>query len=238
VSEWCKRVTGGCRELATSYMHQRTLTRQAPTAASTSSLTKFYFGAVLLLAVWLLVKIHLPGAFPFTPAGLRPGTSTAFLYDGIIFSQMSATGVTANGDQAHAASAKPAEGTSPAAAAETQEGQAAQQTAVADDGRRAVVFMHGLGDRGSSWSDLAQMLGLASLPGVTWHFPDSPMQAVSVNSGAVMPSWFNICELVWVLGWLINWMDGWLVGGVVVGDVELYVSLDCRSVAKSSLEVD
>lgn len=80
-----------------------------------------------------------------------------------------------------------------AAAALAQDEEA--KPAVEDDGRRAVVFMHGLGDRGSSWADLAQMLGLASLPGVTWHFPDSPMQAVSVNSGAVMPSWFDIYEI-------------------------------------------
>jgi lysophospholipase-2 len=57
--------------------------------------------------------------------------------------------------------------------------------------QRAFLFMHGLGDQGSSWRSLA-----SDVKGVTkWSFPNAPNAPVSVNGGARMPSWFDMDEI-------------------------------------------
>lgn len=58
----------------------------------------------------------------------------------------------------------------------------------------AVIFSHGLGDTSAGWSFLAQQLG-SRMPWVNWVFPDAPIQPVSLNMGARMPSWFDILSL-------------------------------------------
>ena len=58
----------------------------------------------------------------------------------------------------------------------------------------AVVWLHGLGDSGRGWSDLAGRYA-GPLPGVKWAFPDAPAQPVSCNGGHIMPSWFDLAEI-------------------------------------------
>eukprot|EP00218_Dolichomastix_sp_CCMP3274_P012321 CAMPEP_0170138440 /NCGR_PEP_ID=MMETSP0033_2-20121228/4922_1 /TAXON_ID=195969 /ORGANISM="Dolichomastix tenuilepis, Strain CCMP3274" /LENGTH=212 /DNA_ID=CAMNT_0010374447 /DNA_START=110 /DNA_END=748 /DNA_ORIENTATION=- len=58
----------------------------------------------------------------------------------------------------------------------------------------AVIWMHGLGDSGSGWSDIGDQLE-GVLPHVKWEFPDAPSQPVSCNGGMVMPSWFDLGEI-------------------------------------------
>jgi predicted esterase len=59
----------------------------------------------------------------------------------------------------------------------------------------AVVFMHGLGDRGASWRSLPRQLGLDKDARIKWVMLDSPVEPVTVNRGAVMPSWFDLSEI-------------------------------------------
>eukprot|EP00928_Gymnodinium_smaydae_P090308 TRINITY_DN74132_c0_g1_i1.p1 TRINITY_DN74132_c0_g1~~TRINITY_DN74132_c0_g1_i1.p1 ORF type:complete len:355 (-),score=40.95 TRINITY_DN74132_c0_g1_i1:50-1027(-) len=56
----------------------------------------------------------------------------------------------------------------------------------------SVIFLHGLGDCGESWSCLQQE---APVPWARWSFPDAPRQSVSCNMGMSMPSWFDLKEL-------------------------------------------
>lgn len=59
---------------------------------------------------------------------------------------------------------------------------------------RALVFLHGLGDQGSSWRSLqSDVNGVAK-----WLFPNAPNAFVTVNGGARgprMPSWFDMDEI-------------------------------------------
>lgn len=57
-----------------------------------------------------------------------------------------------------------------------------------------VIFSHGLGDSSAGWSFLSSQLGY-HMPWVNWVFPDAPIQPVTLNMGASMPSWFDIYEL-------------------------------------------
>mmetsp|Transcript_69510 Transcript_69510/g.175244 ORF Transcript_69510/g.175244 Transcript_69510/m.175244 type:complete len:212 (+) Transcript_69510:62-697(+) len=55
----------------------------------------------------------------------------------------------------------------------------------------AVLFLHGLGDQGSSWED--PFMGLQrQIPGLKVRCPNAPNQKVTCNGGARMPSWFDI----------------------------------------------
>ena len=58
----------------------------------------------------------------------------------------------------------------------------------------AVIWLHGLGDSGRGWSDLAARYA-GPLPGVEWAFPNAPAQPVSCNGGVTMPSWFDLAEI-------------------------------------------
>ncbi|KAI9190058.1 hypothetical protein H9P43_001491 [Blastocladiella emersonii ATCC 22665] len=57
-----------------------------------------------------------------------------------------------------------------------------------------VVFLHGLGDSGHGWSDIAPMLA-GALPHVKFIFPHAPVQPVTLNMGYKMPSWYDIYSL-------------------------------------------
>lgn len=58
----------------------------------------------------------------------------------------------------------------------------------------AVIFLHGLGDAGSSWSWMAKQYA-KSLPSVQFTFLDAPIQPVTLNGGRAMPSWFDLDDL-------------------------------------------
>jgi len=56
----------------------------------------------------------------------------------------------------------------------------------------SVIWMHGLGDDGTGWSQVVPSLGLpASLP-VRFLFPHAPMMPVSINNGYVMRAWYDV----------------------------------------------
>ena len=74
-----------------------------------------------------------------------------------------------------------------------------------------VIFLHGLGDSGSGWEPVAQMLA-PQLPHVKWILPNAyglllscyihtsnssnrPMQRVTLNMGMQMPAWYDIKSL-------------------------------------------
>eukprot|EP00171_Calliarthron_tuberculosum_P008169 IDg8169t1 len=56
----------------------------------------------------------------------------------------------------------------------------------------AVIFLHGLGDSGDGW---ASAFPLDTLPHVRFLLPSASNIPVSLNSGIVMPSWFNLYGL-------------------------------------------
>lgn len=71
--------------------------------------------------------------------------------------------------------------------------------------KQAVVFLHGLGDVGTSWGFLADYARqFSETPGsefygkfnhVRFVFPNAPVVPVSVNGGQRMPAWFDIFSL-------------------------------------------
>ena len=52
-----------------------------------------------------------------------------------------------------------------------------------------VIWLHGLGDNGSGWSDVARQL---NLPWVKFLLPNAPSRPVTINMGASMPAWADI----------------------------------------------
>ncbi|KAK9815805.1 hypothetical protein WJX72_009810 [[Myrmecia] bisecta] len=57
-----------------------------------------------------------------------------------------------------------------------------------------VFFLHGLGDSGDGWSDVAPQLSSA-LPHVKFVFPNAPLRPISLNGGMRMPGWYDIYSL-------------------------------------------
>ncbi len=55
-----------------------------------------------------------------------------------------------------------------------------------------VIWLHGLGDSGAGFSPIVPMLGLPGNHGIRFIFPHAPEQAVTINQGAVMRSWYDI----------------------------------------------
>ncbi|CAF1079057.1 unnamed protein product [Adineta steineri] len=57
----------------------------------------------------------------------------------------------------------------------------------------SLIFLHGLGDVGSSWQDAFNMYRIAkAAPHVKFIFPNAPVQRVTLNMGMPMPTWFDI----------------------------------------------
>ncbi|KAI9031972.1 Phospholipase/carboxylesterase/thioesterase [Hyaloraphidium curvatum] len=57
-----------------------------------------------------------------------------------------------------------------------------------------VFILHGLGDTGHGWADVADMLA-AKLPWIKWVLPHAPSIAVTLNYGMSMPAWYDIPSL-------------------------------------------
>ena len=55
-----------------------------------------------------------------------------------------------------------------------------------------VIWLHGLGDSGAGFSPIVPELGLPKNHGVRFVFPHAPEQAVTINQGYVMRSWYDI----------------------------------------------
>ncbi|KAJ1894454.1 hypothetical protein LPJ66_005180 [Kickxella alabastrina] len=58
----------------------------------------------------------------------------------------------------------------------------------------SVIFIHGLGDSGYGWKDMAADLS-SKLPHVKFILPHAPEQPVTINNGFRMPSWYDIKSL-------------------------------------------
>ncbi|KAG2718698.1 hypothetical protein I3760_03G231300 [Carya illinoinensis] len=55
-----------------------------------------------------------------------------------------------------------------------------------------VVWLHGLGDNGSSWSQLLETL---PLPNIKWICPTAPTQPITVFGGFPSTAWFDVGDL-------------------------------------------
>ncbi|KDQ13022.1 hypothetical protein BOTBODRAFT_33906 [Botryobasidium botryosum FD-172 SS1] len=54
-----------------------------------------------------------------------------------------------------------------------------------------VVFIHGLGDTGAGWSQVAEMLG-SQLPHIKFILPTAPIRPITVNRGMTMNAWYDV----------------------------------------------
>jgi len=55
-----------------------------------------------------------------------------------------------------------------------------------------VIWLHGLGDSGFGWAPVAESFGM---PHCKFIFPTAPTEAVTLNNGMEMPSWFDLAGL-------------------------------------------
>ncbi|KAI3771608.1 hypothetical protein L6452_02774 [Arctium lappa] len=55
-----------------------------------------------------------------------------------------------------------------------------------------IVWLHGLGDNGSSWSQLLETL---PLPNIKWICPTSPAQPLTLFGGFPTTAWFDVSDL-------------------------------------------
>ncbi len=58
----------------------------------------------------------------------------------------------------------------------------------------AVIWLHGLGDDGTGWSQVVGSLGLPSALAVRFLFPHAPVMPVTINNGMAMRAWYDIRE--------------------------------------------
>ena len=56
----------------------------------------------------------------------------------------------------------------------------------------SVIWLHGLGADGFDFPPLVPHLGLGERPPVRFVFPHAPRMPVTINGGALMPSWYDI----------------------------------------------
>tara|TARA_R110001583_G_scaffold47095_2_gene147519 strand:- start:4234 stop:4917 length:684 start_codon:yes stop_codon:yes gene_type:complete len=55
-----------------------------------------------------------------------------------------------------------------------------------------VIWLHGLGDSGAGFAPVVPLLNLPHDHTIRFVFPHAPEQAVTINSGFVMPAWYDI----------------------------------------------
>ncbi|MEI6895516.1 MAG: dienelactone hydrolase family protein [Colwellia sp.] len=55
-----------------------------------------------------------------------------------------------------------------------------------------VIWLHGLGDSGAGFAPIVPILDLPENHGIRFVFPHAPEQAVTINQGYVMRSWYDI----------------------------------------------
>jgi len=55
-----------------------------------------------------------------------------------------------------------------------------------------VIWLHGLGDSGAGFAPVVPELGLPKNHSIRFIFPHAPEQAVTINQGYVMRSWYDI----------------------------------------------
>lgn len=59
----------------------------------------------------------------------------------------------------------------------------------------SVIWLHGLGASGNDFQPIVPELGLPKNHKVRFIFPHAPEQAVTVNGGHTMPSWYDILSM-------------------------------------------
>ncbi len=59
----------------------------------------------------------------------------------------------------------------------------------------SVIWMHGLGADGHDFEGIIPQLGLPPEHGIGFIFPNAPIQAVTINGGMKMRSWYDILEM-------------------------------------------
>ena len=64
----------------------------------------------------------------------------------------------------------------------------------APDPDAVAIWLHGLGDDGSGWSEIVSALKLPSTPRVRFLFPHAPVMPVTINRGYPMRAWYDIRE--------------------------------------------
>ena len=56
----------------------------------------------------------------------------------------------------------------------------------------AVIWLHGLGASGDDFAAIVPELDLSGCPAIRFVFPHAPVMPVTLNSGYVMPAWYDI----------------------------------------------
>ncbi|MCL2916589.1 alpha/beta hydrolase [Shewanella corallii] len=56
----------------------------------------------------------------------------------------------------------------------------------------AVIWLHGLGDSGDGFAPIVPAFNLGGAHGIRFVFPNAPEQAVTINNGYIMRSWYDI----------------------------------------------
>lgn len=60
------------------------------------------------------------------------------------------------------------------------------------EARACVIWLHGLGDSGAGFAPVVPALGLPADHAIRFIFPHAPEQAVTINGGYIMRSWYDI----------------------------------------------
>ena len=55
-----------------------------------------------------------------------------------------------------------------------------------------VIWLHGLGDSGDGFAPIVPELKLPNNHAVRFIFPHAPQQAVTINQGYIMRSWYDL----------------------------------------------
>lgn len=70
-----------------------------------------------------------------------------------------------------------------------------EETLTGDHPSAAVIWLHGLGADGFDFKPIPEQLALPAELSVRFIFPHAPIQAVTLNQGMVMNSWYDIYQL-------------------------------------------
>ena len=64
-----------------------------------------------------------------------------------------------------------------------------------ESARACIIWLHGLGADGGDFEPVASQLATSVIKDTRFVFPNAPMQAITINQGAVMPAWYDILEM-------------------------------------------
>ena len=64
-----------------------------------------------------------------------------------------------------------------------------------DKSQAVIIWLHGLGANGKDLASILPYLSLNKADNITHIFPNAPIQAVTINAGMAMPSWYDIIAI-------------------------------------------